>query len=62
MYQHAHGSSDIIAELIQQSVDCYVQVILAGNDETLYFTKTHLDDLSTLIDAHGQSDAGPDED
>jgi hypothetical protein len=62
MYQHAHGSSDMIAELIQQSKDGYVEVILAGNDETLYFTKTHLDDLRALIDAHGQSDGNLDDD
>lgn len=62
MYQHAHGSSNMIAELIQQSEDSYVEVILAGNDETLYFTKTHLDDVRALLDAHCQSDANAEQD
>jgi hypothetical protein len=54
MYQYAHGSSDMIDQLVLQCEDGYVEVILAGKDETLYFTKTHLNDLRAIIQSADQ--------
>ena len=62
MYQHAHGSADMIAELVLQCEDGYVEVILADHDETLYFTKTHLNDLRAIIDSANPDDEIDDED
>lgn len=49
MFKHAHGSADIIGELLIDCIDGNLEVILAGNDEKIYFTKTHLADLKAII-------------
>jgi hypothetical protein len=49
MYQHAHGSADLIRDLL---IDCdsdRLDIILAGKDEAIYFTEVHLLDLKAIL-------------
>lgn len=55
MYQHAHGSAEFIADLLASCDDKHLDVILAGRDETIYFTDVHLLDLKALL-AGGSND------
>jgi hypothetical protein len=49
MYMYAHGSADLILNLLNDCDDGYLDVILAGTDETIYFTQTHLLDLKAIL-------------
>lgn len=49
MYQHAHGSADLIRDLLSDCDNGLLDVILAGTDETIYFTRTHLLDLKAIL-------------
>ncbi|MCO5792684.1 MAG: hypothetical protein HEQ21_07680 [Blastomonas sp.] len=49
MYQHAHGSADLILNLLADCDNGYLDVILAGTNETIYFTQTHLLDLKAIL-------------
>lgn len=51
MFQHASGSRDIIAEMFEEMASNYLEVILAGKDETIYFTATHVADMKAVIAA-----------
>jgi hypothetical protein len=50
MYQHVHGSADIISELLLDCEDGRLDVILASRDETIYFTQVHLLDLKAILE------------
>lgn len=49
MFQHVNGSSDLIGDVIDLTGQ-EVHVMLAKEHATIYFTKTHLFDVKTLID------------
>lgn len=51
MFQHAHGSEDLIKDLLLDCDESSLDVILAGTDETIYFTSTHLLDLKAVVGA-----------
>jgi hypothetical protein len=51
MYQHVHGSADLISDLLLDCEDGRLDVILAGGDETIYFTQVHLLDLKAILEA-----------
>jgi hypothetical protein len=54
MFQYANGSRD---ELTAKFVGMYSQrleVVLAQTDVTIYFTKTHIDDLKKVIEVDGK--------
>lgn len=51
MFQHACGSDDIIAEMFEQLDGNKLEVVLAENDEVIYFTSTHIADLKAVISA-----------
>jgi len=50
-FLHANGSSDELRDLVVEMSGNELAVILAREDETIYFTKTHLADLKAIIGA-----------
>jgi catalase (peroxidase I) len=59
MYQHTNGSSDEVRETFAQLETNELDVILAQGHATIYFTKTHIADLKTVIgiDEHSSVEA-----
>jgi hypothetical protein len=51
MFQHANGSTDELRDLVVEMAGNELAVILAREDATIYFTKTHLADLKAIIGA-----------
>jgi hypothetical protein len=49
MYQHVHGSAAMMSELLEQCENDRVDVLLAGKDETIFFTQTHLFDIRAIL-------------
>lgn len=63
MYQHANGSSpEKLRELVVDLADNNLPVVLANEEMTIYFTKTHLADLKVILrtDDANAHDAGAD--
>lgn len=56
MFQHVHGSEDIVRDLLLECEDENLEVILAGKDEKIYFTKTHLADIRAIIGSAAEND------
>jgi hypothetical protein len=50
MYRHANGTREL-KELFLANVDNEVEVVLAGQDTSIYFTKIHISDLNTIIES-----------
>ena len=55
MFQHANGSRDLLMEMLKAMDGNEIEVILAQRDDTIYFTKTHRQDLLTVINAINSS-------
>ena len=57
MFQHANGSSGSIRSFFLEMIDNEMNVILAQRHMRIYFTKVHIADLKTVIQAEnlGQS-------
>ena len=55
MFQHANGSRDLLMEMLKAMDGNEIEVILAQRDHTIYFTKTHRQDLLTVINAINSS-------
>ena len=51
MFKHANASRETLRERIAEQTENEMNVVLAQQDETIYFTKTHLSDLRTIIEA-----------
>jgi hypothetical protein len=51
MFQYAHGSRDRMMEMFIDLKTNELDVVLAQVDATIYFTKTHIADLKTVITA-----------
>ena len=51
MFQHANGSEDSIRQLFLGLEGNELDVVLAQQDITIYFTKTHIADLKAVIEA-----------
>ena len=51
MFQHANGSSDSMRSLFLEMTSNQLEIVLAQKDATIYFTKTHIADLKTVIQA-----------
>jgi hypothetical protein len=51
MFKHANTSHDKLRERIAEQTENEIDVVLAQQDETIYFTRTHLADLHTIIEA-----------
>lgn len=50
MFQHANEVKDILQSLLVDLVGDKLEVVLAHEDATIYFTKTHLVDLRAIVD------------
>ena len=57
-FKHANGTKDMMLDLFCDLDSEGLEVILAQNDETIYFTKTHIADLNKVIEVDGGSSAG----
>lgn len=55
MFRYANGSADITIEMLMALAGNELEIILAQNDNTIYFTKTHLADLKAIIGAEEES-------
>lgn len=57
MYRHANGVLEIINDMFTELDGNELEVILADEDTTLYFTKNHILDLKAVIGTDGNSQA-----
>lgn len=51
MFQHAHGSAEVMQERLIELMENELEAVLAQKDVTIYFTKTHIADLKAVIEA-----------
>jgi hypothetical protein len=51
MFLHANGSSDSMQSTFLEMTANELRIVLAQRDATIYFTKTHIADLRTVIQA-----------
>jgi hypothetical protein len=58
MFQHANGSRNVLKELFAGMADQRLEVILAQESATIYFTKTHVADLRQIIEVDSTRAAG----
>ncbi|OYY89809.1 MAG: hypothetical protein B7Y45_10310 [Sphingomonas sp. 28-66-16] len=49
MIQHAHGSEDLVREMLLDCDTDTLDIVLAETDASIYFTRTHLLDLKAVI-------------
>ena len=49
MFMYANGSTNKLQDLVLELAVNKMQVVLATEDMTIFFTKTHLADLKTII-------------
>ncbi|MHB8832572.1 MAG: hypothetical protein ACYC9V_05265 [Desulfobacteria bacterium] len=49
MYQHANGSLELIREMFVEVTGNEIEVVLAQKNAAIYFTKTHIADLKSVI-------------
>lgn len=55
MFQYANGSADLMLEMFVNLGENELEVVLAQQDATIYFTKTHIADLKAVIKQDGNS-------
>jgi hypothetical protein len=60
MFQHGNGSRATMRAAFQALTDNELAVLLADQDLTVYFSKTHIIDLKAVLDAEDSLPAGPD--
>ena len=53
MFKHANGSKDLMREMFAKIPGNELKVVLAQQNATIYFTKTHIADLRTIIEVDG---------
>lgn len=53
MFRHANGARDLITEMFIDMEGSELDVVLAQEDETIYFTQTHINDLKTIVETEG---------
>ena len=53
MFEHANGSAELMQEFMALTSN-ELDIVLAQKDATIYFTKTHLFDLKTIISVDKQ--------
>ena len=49
MFRHANGSKDLMLEMFREMPSCELEVVLAQQNTTIYFTKTHIADMRAII-------------
>lgn len=60
MFQHANGSRNLLQELFVGMADQRLEVLLAQESATIYFTKTHMADLRQIIEVDCTRTGGSD--
>lgn len=60
MYRLVNGSRETMREAFRALTDNELEVVLAEQDLTVYFSKTHIIDLNAVLDAEDSLPAGPD--
>lgn len=55
MYMHANGSKETMMELFRNLGGNELEVVLADEDNTIYFTRIHIADLEAIIEAEPNS-------
>jgi len=61
MFQYANGTRELMKGMFCSMGNQQLEVILAQSDATIYFTKTHIADLRTLIQVEDKENLGCDE-
>lgn len=61
MFQHANGSRDSMKEAFTSMLGSQLEIVLAQSDTTIYFTKTHIADIRTLIEVDEKEKSETDE-
>ncbi|MDG2497236.1 MAG: hypothetical protein P8M68_03530 [Aquiluna sp.] len=56
MFRHANGSKGVIKDMLVDLTESRLEVVLAQADQTIYFTKTHIADLKSALQAETNSD------
>ena len=51
MFQYANGSTELIREMFSEIAGNELEVVLAQQDATIYFTKTHIADIRSVLEA-----------
>lgn len=54
MFQHANGTDDLLQEMFAELSGNELEVVLAQEDATIYFTKTHIADLQVVISTEAE--------
>jgi hypothetical protein len=49
MFQYANGTNELMMEMFTEIAGNELEVVIAQKDETIYFTKTHIADLKTIV-------------
>jgi len=49
MFQHANGSRELLKDMIIELDSNHLEVVLANEDSSIYFTKTHVTDMKAII-------------
>ncbi len=60
MFRLVNGSRETMREAFQALTDNELEVVLAEQDLTVYFSKTHIIELNAVLDAEDSLPAGPD--
>ncbi|WP_224958711.1 sacsin N-terminal ATP-binding-like domain-containing protein [Geomonas subterranea] len=60
MFQHANGSTNSLREMFSKVSGNELEIVLAHQEASIYFTKTHIADLKCLISADETQRAGLD--
>jgi hypothetical protein len=68
MFQYANGSTELIREMFSEIAGNELEVVLAQQDAAIYFTKTHIADIHSVLEAEKEivttedsAGTGPDE-
>ncbi|MGR3443350.1 hypothetical protein DU478_00620 [Thalassococcus profundi] len=62
MFRHANSTKDFMLEMFLELAGNELEVVLAQENATIYFTKTHIADLKTIIEVDASSDDDSDQD
>mgnify|MGYP005847303677 CR=1 FL=1 len=57
MFQHANGSRDLLKDMVVELDGNHLEVVLADQNASIYFTKTHIADLITVIENDANAEA-----
>jgi hypothetical protein len=60
MFRLVNGSRETMRQAFQALADNELEVVLAEQDLTVYFSKTHIIDLNAVLDAEDSLPSGPD--